>query len=393
MRLPILVTTGIFPPDIGGPATYVPAIAKALTERGHIVTVLTTSEPEHLRWDDSVHPFPVIRMNRRQKVWRRLPNYVAQILRYGRTADVIYANGIYFETALANKFLRKPLVMKVVGDEAWERSVRKGWTKDGFEDFQRNRQPWQAELLKRLRSWYVRQANKIIVPSQYLARWVAHWGVSKERIVVIYNAVEPMDGVKPLTVPLKTSVKAITVGRLVPWKRIDQLLEALVQVPELGLIVVGEGPERMRLEALAERLGVSERVYFAGSRSKVETHSLMAACDFFVLNSTYEGLPHVVLEAMTLGLPVVATAVGGTPEIVKDGETGILVLPEGGDLVRALRRLVEDPEGRKDMAHAGWDWVERRFSINQMLNQTETLLVETMARDGQNGQTNTLKKS
>ncbi len=388
----ILITTGIFPPDIGGPATYVPTIAKALTERGHTVTVLTTSEPEHLRWDDSIHPFPVIRMNRRQKIWKRLPNYVAQILRYGRTADVIYTNGIYFETAIANKFLRKPLVMKIVGDEAWERSVRKGWTKDGFEDFQRNRQLWQAELLKRVRSWYARQADKVIVPSQYLARWVAHWGVPEGRIVVIYNAVEPINGLKPLPIPLKTPVKAITVGRLVPWKQIDKLLEALFHVPELGLVVVGDGPERSRLGVLAKRLGVSEKVYFAGSRSKLETLRLMAACDFFVLNSTYEGLPHVVLEAMALGLPVAATAVGGTPEVVKDGETGILVPPEGDGLIKALRRLVEDPEGRKAMAHAGRDWVKKRFSTAQMINQTETLLVKILAQGGQNGQIDALRK-
>ena len=372
----ILITTGIFPPDIGGPATYVPTIAKALTERGHTVTVLTTSEPEHLRWGDSIHPFPVIRMNRRQKIWKRLPNYVAQILRYGRTANVIYANGIYFETAIANKFLRKPLVMKIVGDEAWERSVRKGWTKDGFEDFQHNRQSWQAELFKRLRSWYVKQADKVIVPSRYLARWVARWGIPEERIVVIYNAVEPLDGVKPFPISLKTSIKAITVGRLVPWKRIDQLLEALFQVPGLGLVVVGDGPERSRLEALAKRLSVSERVYFAGSQNKLETLMLMAACDFLVLNSTYEGLPHVVLEAMALGLPVVATAVGGTPEVVKDGETGILVPPEGDGLIEALRRLVEDPEGRKAMAHAGQDWVRQQFSIEKMIQETESVLLE-----------------
>ncbi len=375
-----LITTGIFPPDIGGPATYVPAIAKAMTERGHSVTVLTTSEPEHLRWDDSVYPFPVIRMNRRQKVWKRLPNYVAQILRYGRTADVIYANGIYFETSIANKFLHKPLVMKIVCDEAWERSERKGWTKDGFEDFQRNRQSWQAELLKRLRSWYVKQANKIIVPSQYLARWVVHWGVPEECIVVIYNAIEPVDGVKPIPIPLRTPVKVITVGRLVPCKRIDQLLEAIVQVTDLGLMVVGDGPERARLEDLSERLGVSGRVHFAGARSKAETLGLMSACDFFVLNSTHEGLPHVVLEAMALGLPVVATAVGGTLEVIKDGETGILVSPEGDGLTRTLRRLVEDPEGLKVMAHAGQVWVRQQFSMEKMVQETEGVLLASLPK-------------
>ena len=369
----ILITTGIFPPDIGGPATYVPTIAKALTERGHQVTVLTTSEPENLRWDDSIHPFRVFRINRRQKIWLRSLKCVAKMLRLGRTADVIYANGIYFETAIANKFLRKPLVMKIVGDEAWERSVRKGWTKDNFEDFQQRCQSWQAELLKRHRSWIVRQADKVIVPSQYLANWVVKWGVPPERIAVIYNAVEIPDGVKPLSVPLKTPVKAVTAGRLIPLKRVDGLLEALREIPELGLVVVGDGPERPQLERMAQELGVSDRVYFAGQRSKEETLALMSACDFFVLNSTHEGLPHVVLEAMALGLPVVATAVGGIPEVVRDGETGVLIYSEDM-LGKVLRALSIDKELKQRLVERARRWVREYLSLEVMVALTEQVL-------------------
>jgi glycosyltransferase involved in cell wall biosynthesis len=375
----ILITTGIFPPDIGGPATYVPTIAKALAERGHQVTVLTTSEPENLQWDDSIYPFLVFRINRRQKIWLRSLKCIAEILRLGRAADVIYANGVYFEAAIASKFLRKPLVMKIVGDEAWERSVRRGWTKDNFEDFQQRCQSWQAELLKRHRSWVVRQVNKVIVPSQYLANWVVKWGVPTEKIVVIYNAVEIPDGVEPLSIPLKTPVKAVTVGRLIPLKQVDRLIEALKEIPELGLVVVGDGHERPRLEGVAQELGVSGRVYFAGQRSKKETLSLMAACDFFVLNSTHEGLPHAILEAMALGLPVIATAVGGTPEVVHDGETGLLV-PLNGELTGTLKRVVNDYHLRQVLSKRARHWVCQNLSAEQMVKQTETVLLDTMRK-------------
>lgn len=372
----ILIITGIFPPDIGGPATYVPQIAEALSGRGHQITVVALSD--RLDHEDTVYPFGVIRLPRKEfKLWRWL-HTVVKLIQLGRKADLLFVNGLAMEAALANLVLRKPMVQKVVGDLAWERATNLSWVKDNFEEFQKKRYGLKVEALKALRGWWTRRADRVIVPSQYLARWVAHWGVPEERIVVIYNAVEPIDGLKPLPIPLKTPVKAITVGRLVLWKRIDKLLEALSQVPELGLAVVGDGPERSRLGVLAKRLGVSERVYFAGSRSKLETLRLMAACDFFVLNSTYEGLPHVVLEAMALGLPVVATAVGGTPEIVKDGETGILVPPEGDGLIEALRRLVEDPEGRKAMAYAGQDWVRQRFSLERMIWETERILLASL---------------
>jgi len=374
----ILIVTGIFPPDIGGPATYVPQIAEGLAQRGHAVTVVTLSD--RLDHEDGVYPFQVIRLPRRAfKPWR-MGRTVLVLLRLGRRADVLFVNGLALESVLANFVLRKPLVMKVVGDLAWERATGRGWTADDFETFQKRRYGLRVELLKALRSWWTRRADRVIVPSRYLARWVESWGVPKDRLVVIYNAVELVDGVEPLPVPLKTPVKAITVGRLVPWKRVDGLIEALREIPELGLVIVGDGPERPRLERIVQELGISDRVYFAGQRSKTETLSLMAACDFFVLNSTYEGHPHAVLEAMALGLPVVATAVGGTPEVVRDGETGVLVPGRYGALGASLSALARDPALRRRLGRAARQWIGERLSAAHMIRLTEETLFTVTPR-------------
>jgi glycosyltransferase involved in cell wall biosynthesis len=364
----ILIVTGIFPPDIGGPATYVPQIAEGLAQRGHAVTVVTLSD--RLDHEDGGYPFRVIRLPRRAfRPWR-MGRTVLVLLRLGRRADVLFVNGLALESALANFVLRKPLVMKVVGDLAWERATGWGWTADDFETFQRRRYGLRIELLKALRSWWTRRADRVIVPSRYLARGVAGWGVPAEKIVVIYNAVESPDGVEPLSIPLKTPVKAVTVGRLVPWKQVDGLIEALNEIPELGLVVVGDGPERPRLERIAQELGVSGRVYFAGQRSKRETLSLMAACDLFVLNSTYEGLPHTVLEAMALGLPVIATAVGGTPEVVRDGETGLLIHSGNRALEKTLYALVTDEKTRRRLGEKSKKWVREHMSFQVMVTST-----------------------
>lgn len=369
----VLVVTGIFPPDIGGPATYVPTIAAALAERGHEVVVVTLSDD--LAHDDRRYRFRVVRLPRKlMKPWRVLRT-MWTIWRLGRRADVLFVNGLAFESVLANMALRKPLVMKVVGDLAWERATNWGWTCDDFETFQKKRYGLRIELLKALRSWWTRRADRIIVPSRYLARWVEGWGVPEDKLVVIYNAAEPADGVEPLPVPLTTPVRAVTVGRLVPWKRVDGLLEALAEVPELGLVVVGDGPERPRLERLARDLRVSDRVYFAGQRSKKEALGLMAACDLFVLNSTYEGLPHVVLEAMALGLPVVATAVGGTPEVVRDKEVGILFSKKNGEVKVVLAQLMRDSVLRCRLNEMAQRWASKKFSRENMVVQTEGLLL------------------
>lgn len=374
----ILITTGIFPPDIGGPATYVPAIAEALVKRMHQVTVLTTSEPKHINWDDSAHPFPVIRMNRRQRIWQRLLNYLAQILRYGRTVEVIYANGIYFETALANRFLSKPLVMRIVSDEAWERSLRKSWTSDNFEDFQHKHQNWQAEFFKRLRSWYVKQADKVIVPCEYLKRTVTKWGVSEEKCIVVYNAVEvnlEHDQV-PRFPPtfLNGQLRVITVGRLVALKNIDKLLEAVALVPQVTLTIVGDGPCRHQWESLARTLDVSDRVWFTGILPKSTVHALMSQHDVFAIISNHESFPFSVLEAMKLGLVVIASPVGGNIEIIQNGINGLLVEPKPEIIAHALELLMTNPALRQQLALAGRQSVRERFSYDHMVNQVEKIL-------------------
>jgi len=370
----LLIITGIFPPDIGGPATYVPQIATGLTERGHKVMVVTLSD--HLDHEDAEYLFRVVRLPRRIfKLWRMFRT-MTTIMRLGRQADVLFVNGLALEAVLANQLLCKPLVMKVVGDLAWERATHWGWIQDNFETFQQNRYSLRIEALKALRSWWTRQAHQVIVPSRYLARWVSRWGIPEERIAVIYNALDPMNGIEPLPVPLSTPVKAVTVGRLVPWKRVDRILEAIAKIPDLGLVVIGDGPERSSLGQQAASLGISDRVHFAGQRSREETLGLMASCNFFVLNSTYEGLPHVVLEAMALGLPVVATAVGGTPEVVKNGENGLLIPPGDGDaIIEALCRLCNDQFLHRRLSKGAYNSVTD-FHLQVILEATERVLNE-----------------
>ncbi len=337
----ILITTGIFPPDAGGPATSVPWIADRLTERGHRVTVVTLGDgagTQHER-----RSFSLVRIRRSLPKPLRQLLTISRIVRTGRNSDVLFAYGLPLETVLAGILLGKPVVMSIVGDPAWERSVMRGWTRDGFDDFRSRRQGPGPEVLKAVRSWCARRARKIRVPSRYLEECVADWGVPRERITVVYNALRSEEstaeeGTAPVRIPLRTGVKFVAVGRLVPWKRIDAVAAAVATVENAGLTIVGDGPERRRIEALVSKLGMSDRVHFAGGRSRTETISLMAASDVFVLNSTYEGFPNTVLEAIGLGLPLIVTAAGGTPEAVRRAGR-VRMIPPGDD--DALRLAIE----------------------------------------------------
>jgi len=338
------------------------------------VRVLTYSEVAE-DGADMTYPFSVERVlvsgPRLPRLWRTYRRIAAN----ASAADIVYANGMLMEAGLANVLLRKPMVAKVVGDIAWERARDKGQTTDSFEDFQGRRYTWPIELRRRLRTWALQQCEAVITPSAYLQGIVTQWGVRVDKVKVVYNAFEPpAAGSATVTLPLDTTHRLITICRLTTWKGVDGLLEAIASLPGVGLVIVGDGPERANLQDLARQLAVTDRVYFVGQVPKECVNAYLRACDLFVLNSRYEGLPHVILEAMAAGLPTVASAAGGTPELVQHGRNGLLVRP--GDtmaLREAIRSAFEHPEWCRQWAIAGQQDLHR-FDQQVMVNETAKVL-------------------
>ena len=171
------------------------------------------------------------------------------------------------------------------------------------------------------------------------------------------------------------AIVCLNIGSLTKQKNRCNLLDAtarLSDIEALRVLVVGSGPEKEDLEALAGELGLSGRVLFLGQR--LDVPDLLAASDIFVLSSDWEGLPITILEAMATGVPCVATAVGGVPEELTDGVSGLIVEPGlPGALADAIRALARDPELRTRIASAARDEFERRFRAEQMVRQTEAL--------------------
>jgi glycosyltransferase involved in cell wall biosynthesis len=194
----------------------------------------------------------------------------------------------------------------------------------------------------------------IVAVSEATRRSLLAQGYPADRIVTIHNGIEPAEPIAPLRLAPEPVI--LEVARLAPVKGQAELLGALAEV-DASAVFAGRdlesgGAYEQELHAEAERLGVAERAVFAGPRDDVP--ALLAGAAVVCLPSHAEGLPLVVLEAMARGRPVVATAVGGTPELVVHGETGILVQP--GDveaLAGALRELLADPERAERMGDAG----------------------------------------
>lgn len=189
-------------------------------------------------------------------------------------------------------------------------------------------------------------------------------GYPADRLVTIHNGIEPAAQAEPLR--LADGPTILEVARLADVKGQRTLIATLAGLGATAIFVGRDleqgGAYEAELQADAQRHGVADRVLFAGYRSDVP--ALLAGCDVFCLPSRIEGLPLVVLEAMAQARPVVATAVGGTPEVVVDGETGLLVPPDDvGALADALARVLGDPERARRMGEAGRTRVEREFSL------------------------------
>jgi glycosyltransferase involved in cell wall biosynthesis len=178
----------------------------------------------------------------------------------------------------------------------------------------------------------------------------------------------------------------VTVARLSPEKDVANLVRATAiaaeDLPELRVEVAGPGPCLEDVKQLAAELGVAGRIAFLGEVRDVP--ALLARARMFVLPSRSEGIPLTALEAMARGLPVVATRVGGLPEVVADGVTGLLVPPDDpAALAQAIVRIGRDPAGGLRMGQAGRRRVEQHFEIRRMVADYEALYLDRMARPNQ----------
>lgn len=231
--------------------------------------------------------------------------------------------------------------------------------------------------------WASRLVDRIIAVSDDAARLcVEADGVAARKVTRIWNGIDLSDF--SFTGPAAAPI-AISVARLSAEKDFPTLLRAIAlairDVPDLQLKLVGDGPERPKLEGLTRELGITSCVEFLGERTDVP--NLLAQAGFFVSSSLTEGISLTLLEAMAVGLPVVATSVGGNSEIVADGVTGQLVPPADPDsLAKAIVSLCRNESRWPALGQAGRDRVAEHFEVRRMVSDYEHLYRELLVAKG-----------
>lgn len=232
----------------------------------------------------------------------------------------------------------------------------------------------------------LRNSSLITVNSENVKNFAAnHFSISPDKIKVIYNGidVERFVSLKKITklkddlsIPINSRVVGI-IGKLSsPQKNIPLFLKSArgisSQLPNVKFLIVGGGKLLDEMKNLSNNLAISDKVYFVGEREDIP--DILNLLDVFVLSSYKEGLPNVIMEAMAAGKPVVATDVGGIPELVVDGETGFLVPSNNVEkLSQAVIRLLENPKVAERMGEKGKERISTFFLVDRMVRETENL--------------------
>jgi glycosyltransferase involved in cell wall biosynthesis len=383
LTLRILIVSGIWPPDVGGPASHCPEFGRFLSARGHQVRAVTGAGA------DGPEPggFPVTAWRRDRPRLVRMAAGALSVAAAARWPDVVYSSGLYYKSVLAATINRVPVVMKLTTDPAFERSRSLGLFRGEIAAFQQPQAAPAIRYLKLIRTTMFSRAARIVIPSRYLADIALGWGMPPDRLTVVPNPAPSVAELAPreelrrrLGIDGATFVFA---GRLVAAKHLPLAVSALAHVPGARLVVIGDGPERGRLDDAIAEAGVADRVVLMGARPRSEVIEWLRAADAAMLSSAWENFPHAAVEALAVGTPVVGTAVGGVPEVIETGVNGLLVPP--GDeraLAQAIRSVTMDAKLLARLRD-GVAATAGRFAADRAYEAIERELLAVSRRDGE----------
>ena len=363
----ILITVGIFPPDIGGPASFVPKISNFLVENGHNVKIICLSEVGNNHIEDNLD---VIRIRRSNSLPIRWLKTIYQIVKNGRNSDLIFVNGLGVESTIAALILKKKLIRKIVGDPVWERAYNQKKTSESFDEFQNNKHSFLIEVQKLLRNWSINSAEIVITPSDHLKSFVSGLGFSN-KILKINNGVDITDIKK--TNARKADVNLLIISRLVIQKNINIVIEAmeLLDNKNVKLSIIGEGGEFNKLEGVIHELNLQNRVQLLGRIDNNKISQFLLTADIFIQASDYEGLPHSVLEAINYEIPILSTEVGGCKDLLNDGERGFIIPipPDKKIIAENIIYIINNQDEATKRADAAKEFISKEYSFLVQANQ------------------------
>ena len=374
------MTVGIFPPDIGGPATFVPKIAKYFQdELNYEIEILTLSDNKNSNINDD---FSVKRIDRNLPIIYRWLKTIFTIYKLGKNKDLIFVNGLGTEATIANIFLKKKIIRKIVGDPVWERAYSKAKISESFDEFQVKNYGFSISLQKKVRSFSIKKSDIVVTPSQHLKNFILNLGF-KNKIEIINNGVFiPEENTNIFT---NDQINITIVSRLVSHKNIEKIIKAISDLnsPLINLNIIGDGPELNQLQKISLESNNKDNIIFHGKLNRDEINHIFLNSDIYIQASNYEGLPHSLLEAMSYGIPVLCTPVGECKEILGNEDRGyILDLPVSKNNIKSK---ISEIIGEKDIANKkgerGKDFINEKYNLTNSFNLYKNLFTRLLEEE------------
>ena len=368
----VLITAGIFPPDIGGPATFVPKIANYFQdELNYEIEILTLSDRKNLNINDD---FSVKRINRNLPIIYRWLKTIFTIYKLGGNKDLIFVNGLGTEATIANIFLKKKIIRKIVGDPVWERAYSKAKISESFDEFQVKNYGFSISLQKKMRSFSIKKTDIVVTPSQHLKNFILNLGF-KNKIEIINNGVLiPEENSNIFT---NDQINITIVSRLVSHKNIEKIIKAISDLnsPLINLNIIGDGPELNQLQKISLESNNKDNIIFHGKLNRDEINHIFLNSDIYIQASNYEGLPHSLLEAMSYGIPVLCTPVGECKEILGNENRGyILDLPVSKNNISSkISEIIGEKNNANKKAERGKDFINEKYNLTNSFNLYKNL--------------------
>lgn len=374
------MTVGIFPPDIGGPATFVPKIAKYFQdELNYEIEILTLSDNKNSNINDD---FSVKRIDRNLPIIYRWLKTIFTIYKLGKNKDLIFVNGLGTEATIANIFLKKKIIRKIVGDPVWERAYSKAKISESFDEFQVKKYGFSISLQKKVRSFSIKKSDIVVTPSQHLKNFILNLGF-KNKIEIINNGVFiPEENTNIFT---NDQINITIVSRLVSHKNIEKIIKAISDLnsPLINLNIIGDGPELNQLQKISLESNNKDNIIFHGKLNRDEINHIFLNSDIYIQASNYEGLPHSLLEAMSYGIPVLCTPVGECKEILGNEDRGyILDLPVSKNNIKSkISQIIGEKDIANKKGERGKDFINEKYNLTNSFNLYKNLFTRLLEEE------------
>ena len=374
------MTVGIFPPDIGGPATFVPKIAKYFQdELNYEIEILTLSDNKNSNINDD---FSVKRIDRNLPIIYRWLKTIFTIYKLGKNKDLIFVNGLGTEATIANIFLNKKIIRKIVGDPVWERAYSKAKISESFDEFQVKNYGFSISLQKKVRSFSIKKSDIVVTPSKHLKNFILNLGF-KNKIEIINNGVFiPEENTNIFT---NDQINITIVSRLVSHKNIKKIIRAISDLndPLIYLNIIGDGPELNQLQKISLESNNKDNIIFHGKLNRDDINHIFLKSDIYIQASNYEGLPHSLLEAMSYGIPVLCTPVGECKEILGNEDRGyILDLPVSKNNIKSkISQIIGEKDIANKKGERGKDFINEKYNLTNSFNLYKNLFTRLLEEE------------